>query len=171
MKRDGGFTVIESILLLVIAGIIGFTGWYVWSSKNKTENSYKNSAQVSSSTPRYSSITSVHLSNFSGLPTDLKQTILKNAPCASNGNLLREDGSIDNHNLGHYVDRSSAFIGQCQTVAFYVYTEGHWKYISRTQYGFDCNVLNQYKVPRALVSAALPYGQCLDLKNNFVDYQ
>lgn len=56
MKKQRGFTVIEGLLLLVIAGIIGFTGWYVWNSKNKTENSYNNSTQASSNLPKYASI-------------------------------------------------------------------------------------------------------------------
>ncbi len=41
---------------MVIAGIIGFTGWYVWNSRNKTENSYSNS--ISSNIPKYTAIKS-----------------------------------------------------------------------------------------------------------------
>ncbi len=52
-KHDG-FTVVEVLLLLVIASIIGFTGWYVWSSRNNTDNSYGNS--ISSNSPKYTAV-------------------------------------------------------------------------------------------------------------------
>jgi hypothetical protein len=38
MKNQDGFSAVEAVLLLVIAAIIGLTGWYVWSNRAKTSN-------------------------------------------------------------------------------------------------------------------------------------
>lgn len=38
MKRnENGFSLIESLLVLIIIGLIAFVGWYVWQSKHKTD--------------------------------------------------------------------------------------------------------------------------------------
>jgi len=50
-KNQKGFSAIEAILILVIVGLIGFTGWYVWNSKKKTENLYDNSTSLN--IPKY----------------------------------------------------------------------------------------------------------------------
>jgi Tfp pilus assembly protein PilE len=47
-KNQNGFGVVEGLLILVIVGILGGTGWYVWNSNNKT-NDLLNSAEKSSS--------------------------------------------------------------------------------------------------------------------------
>jgi hypothetical protein len=47
-KSQSGFGGVEALLFLVIIGIIGFTGWYVWNSKANTD---KNLTAVSSTTP------------------------------------------------------------------------------------------------------------------------
>ena len=39
-----GFSAVEALLIVVITAIIGFTGWYVWQSKNKTNTSLSNAA-------------------------------------------------------------------------------------------------------------------------------
>jgi hypothetical protein len=44
-----GFTVIESLLILVVVGILGFTGWFVWHSTQKVNQTNKNA--VSDSQP------------------------------------------------------------------------------------------------------------------------
>ncbi len=36
MKNTKGFTLIEGLLILVIAGVLGGTGWYVWHHHKKT---------------------------------------------------------------------------------------------------------------------------------------
>ncbi len=43
-KNQAGFGVVEGLLVLVVAGIIGFTGWYVLQSKSKTNNALDNAA-------------------------------------------------------------------------------------------------------------------------------
>ncbi len=44
---QGGFGIIESFLIVVIVGVIGFTGWYVLSRKTSTDQSKTNSTPPS----------------------------------------------------------------------------------------------------------------------------
>lgn len=46
IKRQCGFTVVEALLLLIIAGLIGFIGWYVWSTNSATNKSLRNADKV-----------------------------------------------------------------------------------------------------------------------------
>jgi hypothetical protein len=46
-KNQSGFSIVEGLLILVIVGILGGTGWYVWNS-NKKANDLLNSADKSS---------------------------------------------------------------------------------------------------------------------------
>ncbi len=43
-KNEHGFSYIEIVLVLVVVGVIGATGWYVWNIKKTTDYSYKNAA-------------------------------------------------------------------------------------------------------------------------------
>lgn len=42
MKKQGGFTVVEALLILVIVGLLGGTGWYVMHSQKQVDNTYSN---------------------------------------------------------------------------------------------------------------------------------
>lgn len=46
MKNQKGFSGIEALLILVIAGIIGGVGWYVWNAKKESDESLKQAAQT-----------------------------------------------------------------------------------------------------------------------------
>ena len=35
--RNQGFAIVETLLVVIILGLIGFTGWYVWHSKNAAD--------------------------------------------------------------------------------------------------------------------------------------
>ncbi|HLB66711.1 MAG TPA: metallophosphoesterase [Candidatus Saccharimonadales bacterium] len=47
-KRLAGFTVIELALFLILAGVVSFTGWYVYESSKKADESLSNSLIASS---------------------------------------------------------------------------------------------------------------------------
>lgn len=48
LRYQSGFSVIEALLILVIVGMLGFTGWYVWHAK---QNAYNILSADNSSTP------------------------------------------------------------------------------------------------------------------------
>lgn len=41
MAKQSGFAVVETLLVVVLLGIIGFTGWYVWHTKQLTDSTLK----------------------------------------------------------------------------------------------------------------------------------
>jgi len=45
-KNQNGFSAIEGLLILVIVGIIGFTGWFVWQSNNKVSDNLKGNSST-----------------------------------------------------------------------------------------------------------------------------
>jgi Tfp pilus assembly major pilin PilA len=46
IKNQKGFAVLETLLILVIIAIIGGTGYFVWHSRNQTNNSLDNTTKV-----------------------------------------------------------------------------------------------------------------------------
>lgn len=50
-KSQKGSSVVYALLLLVIVGIIGGTGWYVWNSNKNTNNSLNKASQATSAKP------------------------------------------------------------------------------------------------------------------------
>lgn len=42
--------------MIVASAIVGFTGWYVWSSKKNADNAYNSATQISANVPKYTSI-------------------------------------------------------------------------------------------------------------------
>lgn len=51
MKRgQNGFGAIEALLFLILISILGFTGYYVYHTKNNTDSIYNNTTQTSNST-------------------------------------------------------------------------------------------------------------------------
>src|SRR5262245_19327597 len=47
MNKQRGFSAIEGLLILVIIGTLGFIGWYVYSSNNKTIQTLDNAGKTS----------------------------------------------------------------------------------------------------------------------------
>lgn len=61
-KQQDGFSAVEGLLILIIAGLIGFTGWYVWHSTKKTDDTLSSADKTaqssnSTSTPKKSPTT------------------------------------------------------------------------------------------------------------------
>lgn len=46
MRNSKGFTLIEALLILVIVGLLGGTGWYVWSARSSTDKSLNQAADT-----------------------------------------------------------------------------------------------------------------------------
>lgn len=49
-KNQNGFTLIETLLILIMLLLICFAGWWVWQSKNKTEKTLESTSNSSQST-------------------------------------------------------------------------------------------------------------------------
>lgn len=54
MKMQKGFGIVETLLILVIVGLLGGTGWYVWNAHNKTADTFNNADSANSSAASYS---------------------------------------------------------------------------------------------------------------------
>lgn len=55
MKNTKGFTLIEGLLILVIVGLLGGTGWYVWNARSKTNGTYNAANQANSAVTTHKS--------------------------------------------------------------------------------------------------------------------
>src|SRR5438477_10706054 len=53
MKSHVSVTEVDALLILVIVGILGFTGWYVYNAHNKTTDTFANADFANSSTAKY----------------------------------------------------------------------------------------------------------------------
>ncbi len=49
LKNSLGFSVVEALLLLIVVGILGFTGWFVYHAKQSSDKNYATSANSDSS--------------------------------------------------------------------------------------------------------------------------
>lgn len=47
-KNEKGFSAVEVLLVLVVIGLLGGAGWYVWQSKNKNDQSTTSTSQADS---------------------------------------------------------------------------------------------------------------------------
>lgn len=45
MSNQRGFSVVQVVLLIVLLGVVSATGWFVWQSKNKTNDTLANTAR------------------------------------------------------------------------------------------------------------------------------
>lgn len=48
-EKQNGFGVVEGLLILIIVGLIGFTAWFVWHSKNSTDTTFAAADKAASS--------------------------------------------------------------------------------------------------------------------------
>jgi len=52
MKRgQNGFTVVETLLVLILLAIIGFTGYYVYHTRSNANSTYNNATKTANTTP------------------------------------------------------------------------------------------------------------------------
>lgn len=49
MKKQSGFSLVESLLIAVVLTVVGFGGWYVWSRDNNQDIAQENTTYTSSS--------------------------------------------------------------------------------------------------------------------------
>lgn len=57
LKNNSGFSIVEALLILVIVGILGFTGWFVYHSQNVASKDYSSQSGTHVSTATKSNTT------------------------------------------------------------------------------------------------------------------
>ncbi len=75
MKKNGkGFSPIGLLLILVVMGLIGFLGWYVWQAKDETNSAKTNSSRTQTnrqnSVPKTSNYKNTELGISLSYPTE-----------------------------------------------------------------------------------------------------
>jgi len=181
-----GFSVVESLLLVVILAIIGLTFWYVWHSNgqvNKQYNSVSNGTPISSkkktsaqkavpkAAPVISYTTTANtngasvqndsdIDNLDGAQTDLK-SFLKDK-LDKNKNQPQPCGNA----YGLFVKKiyKDQFVlggeTNCKnTNKLWAKVSDQWKEIGSSDDNFDCSILKQYEVPSAIVDHCMQNGQ------------
>jgi hypothetical protein len=188
-KNQEGFSVVEGLLIVVIVGMLGGVGWYVWHSQQQVDKTYSQTSNSSvapkkvSAQPKTQStspapvvpVEEVSSSTFSKIPADLQAAIIsvfkKEVP-----NCVKADGQI-NDSPDKRVDYDTlGFAGTgigCYgggSWGIFAKVSGNWQFLAKTQFGFDCSLLNQYHYPRKLLALNTPEVKCLDASGNDVPY-
>jgi len=57
-SNQSGFAAVEAFLVVIILGIVGFTGWYVWHSKQATDKTLNNAAKSAPATAQAKKVAS-----------------------------------------------------------------------------------------------------------------
>lgn len=96
-----GFSVVEGLLMLVIAGVIGFVGWYVLSAKHQTDSLTGNSTQTQTPLKKPSNAASL----YKILDTE-DYVCTKSIPAQCSGSIKIQDktGKVQIVNLNHKTD-------------------------------------------------------------------
>jgi hypothetical protein len=194
-QKQSGFAHLESLLLLVVVAIIGFTFWYVWHSRNNANKSFANAANTNQ-TGNYSkkapntkspakspvkvavpSLVNYTDTNAAGLEVSsesdvdkldgasdsfkdfIKDKIKKNgnspSPCGNAYGIFVKKIYKDGFALGGE--------GQCGGAEkLWAKVSSQWQEIGGTQQGFDCSLLEQYKVPSAIIEQCIKNGNLVD---------
>jgi type II secretory pathway pseudopilin PulG len=56
-KTQSGFSIIETLLVVVILGMLGFTGWFVWHAKQNTNKTLSETNAAQTTAPKVAAIT------------------------------------------------------------------------------------------------------------------
>lgn len=187
--RQKGFAVVETILILVIATLIGGTGYYVWHSNQEASKSY---SAVSKSVPSNSVTTNsselsqaaieiapTKFTTFSKLPNELQKVAIAEMikqvpPCVKNGKLVDYQGKVIDP-VVQYAPVGSAIIGiGCEGGAAGLFAKnlknGEWKYVQATQDAFTCDAVFKNPVPKSLLARDGARAECYDNSSNILDY-
>jgi hypothetical protein len=190
MKRQKGFAHLEALLLLVLVAMIGGTLWYVWHSKQQANNLYGNlstptinnkkkapakSTAKPKTVPKVVSFTSASNANGATVQSDadidkldgapdsfkdfLKDKFDKNkgepSPCGNAYGLFVKKIYQENFALGGE--------SHCKhTDKLWVKVSDQWSEVGSTDGDFNCSILEQYKVPSAIVEHCMKNGQLVD---------
>lgn len=176
-------------MIVIIAGLVGFTGWYVWYSNNNASSSYSNAKNTSeTASSNYSgsdksqlAIGKAPVNNvvFSKLPSELQTLALaeikKRAPaCVKDGHLVNEIGqNIDPQErfapVGAAVINMACEGGAAGYFAKDLKDGSKWVYLTTSQAGLKCKYLSIYPIPKKILDIGDGTYKCLD-GSNYLEY-
>lgn len=166
-RPESGFSVVEVLLVLVVIGLIGFVGWFVYSSQQKTNNTHdavirssQNTDVVDTEAARTEQSDLIVETMYSKAPAELQTAILDYSKsdmpgCVKNNQIVDSDGQPSDRSVRYVANKYAAVPLGCDGGAefLFAYTNGIWKEVDGTQFGFDCDILKQYKVSVSFVKA------------------
>lgn len=184
MKKlnDKGFSIGQVLLIFLVLGLIGSVGYFVYQRQsepvvtnfeeckaagNPIMESYPEQCVANGETFTNSKQTIDRLENtqntaFKEMPSDLQNAIkasyAKLAPeCQTKD--PKADGYYDEDTiLQTYKMDEAATVGvgcSGSSVHLFVFVDGQWKDVGSTQMGFDCEIVDNYKVSADVVSSCL----------------
>ncbi len=177
-SNQRGSGVVAFLLVLVIVGVIGFTGWYVWHSKQATDSTVQQTNAAAQSTAAdakkaetgMKDASVVELRKYSTSPAELQAAILNYtksaAPdCVMDGKIVDADKKVYDQDV-QYSGSGSAITGigcdGSSATLFVKRTAGQWEMVEKTQLGFSCDTLKTNKVPAKLLTLQGGDAQCSD---------
>lgn len=105
--NQNGFGAIETLLIIVIVGILGFTGWWVWNSKDKANSSFHNSGNSQTYSAKKKAPTQSSSKNTQKYLT-IKEWGVR-APYASDDTLSYVFMSVDNNGNISYSSTTATY--------------------------------------------------------------
>jgi len=183
MIKQKGFTLVETLLVVLILAIVGFGSYYVWHNQHRVSpKTSSNSSNKNDSNPSSQRSTPVseqaYTTTFSKVSADLQTVILaelkKEVPdCVNSNNQIVNPEVDSNQALDPRVDYDTlGFAGAgigCGEGAWGIFAkvDGSWQFLAHTEFYFYCSLLSQYHYPKKLI--VLTNGgttQCLDASGN-----
>jgi hypothetical protein len=173
-SNQSGFTVVEGIAIIVIVAILGFTGWFVWSSQKATSKTLSDTNKSATAQSTKKIVTKEPIAALSKAPTKYDDptvltTIYENAPAAlkaaikhtaldkygnclqeKNGSLIKTNGNALQTGIFYKPDQVAQTGLGCEPgfsdFYLYVYSGGEWKQVAVTHDNFSCDIVAEYNV-------------------------
>jgi len=179
--KQKGFTAIEGLLLLIIVGIIGFTGWYVWHAKRSADKTLDvaaseniSSSRINKNSPKPVPLTKRQqqaadfsvgsIKNSEKIPVGAQPLIIADArkeiiDCSSGLNGNQFETSIAQSNF--VAVGMGCITGQMH---YYAQDSGKWSLLGSGVFGLDCAWVSRYKIVQS--SLVQSPAECRDFEGS-----
>ncbi|MDB5171112.1 MAG: hypothetical protein JWO35_806 [Candidatus Saccharibacteria bacterium] len=164
-KNQQGFSAIEGLLLLVIVGILGITGWSVWLGRHSKQTIPDTSAIMQSTALQSAKASTtqptVEKTVYSKIPHDLQAAILAQTQhdvpgCIKNSQIVDINDKPTDQEVTYASNGFAITAIGCNggSVHLFAKVNDAWSDLSHTQLGFSCSLLKKNKVPVKLLETA-----------------
>lgn len=167
-----GFGAAGALAVIVILGIVGFTGWFVYHSNKETNDTLSQTVGPDTKTPTTPVTDSaappppsnaVQKITYSKAPKALQTAILAetmsaSAACVKDGAIVDADGKATDQDVNYAANGFAETGIGCDGSAATIFAKAGsvWKKVGSTQFEYKCADLKQYNVPVAFVQAVSP---------------